>query len=590
MSLRDFEASLIALSKDYDARLQRRGETAIAVPWRSEDDFEACFASLRSTMIADELRVALLDFGCGTGDLYRLALRAKNPAIDYVGVDAGERALGFARAKFPGGAFRRLDPSEREWGQLEADYCVVASLFTSKGPLSEQKMWDFVTTALTRLWVHTRKAVAFNVLWRPVDGGRDDRFYVSLDRLAQFLATLVGAAFVLRSNLEAGVCVCVVSKEPSSPSLSSGSDASAVCRPLLPKVAALTPRLHEIDRRRWYSNFGETVRDFETRLATHFGLASAACTTASSGTDALSAMLIAQAGRGSMERPLCLMPSYTFVGTPAAALNAGYQPYFVDIDPRTLAADPARLAGHPILSRCGAIIAVAPYGQPIRQREWEALSAASGVPVIIDAAAGFDSVGVNQAQTLGRLPVMISLHATKTLGVGEGGIILCRDEDVVRRCRRALNFGFFGSREAQVTGFNGKMSEYHAAVGLAALDAWPATKVGFTRVATAYRQAAQRCRIGEKIVVEEDWASSYALYRADSVIEAGAAERSLAENGIDYRLWYGDGCHLQPAYAGFGRDPLPVTQELTPRIIGLPMSVDLVRGAIDRVVETLARV
>ena len=93
--------------------------------------------------------------------------------------------------------------------------------------------------------------------------------------------------------------------------------------------------------------------------------------------------------------------------------------------------------------------------------------------------------------TLGSLPVMVSLHATKVFGVGEGGLILCRDSELLRRCGRALNFGFDGSRDALTTGFNGKMSEYHAAVGLAALDGWPQTRAAFLAVGEAYRQAAR---------------------------------------------------------------------------------------------------
>ena len=68
--------------------------------------------------------------------------------------------------------------------------------------------------------------------------------------------------------------------------------------------------------------------------------------------------LVAVAGRARAERPYCLMPAYTFAGTVAAALIAGYQPYILDIDRQSLGLDPARLLGRAALDRAGAIIFV----------------------------------------------------------------------------------------------------------------------------------------------------------------------------------------------------------------------------------------
>src|SRR5262249_18902994 len=152
------------------------------------------------------------------------------------------------------------------------------------------------------------------------------------------------------------------------------------------------------------------------------------------------------------------------------------------------------------------------------------------------------------------------LHATKVFGVGEGGLILCRDAELVRRCGRALNFGFLDSGDATVSGFNGKMSEYHAAVGLASLDGWPRTRAAFLATADAYRRAAAQAGLGEEIAAESLWASSYVLYRATTDADAVTAQQLLSEAGIDFRLWYGGGCHSHSAYADFPRDPLPVTE------------------------------
>lgn len=586
------------IARHYDSCLARFGDTARGADWPNEQDRRTRFAVMLDILGEErDERIELLDFACGTGELYRHVRAIERPAIAYRGADVSEAALRFARAKFPEAEFHGLDilaASERECAPLAADYGVVNGLFTVKGCLGDDEMWAFMTAVIGRLWPLMRRGIAFNVMSKQVDRERGDLFHVSLDRMAEFLHRLAGRAVAFRADYGLFEYTCYAWKTPRTPSLKRPAapppraDASMVARPLLPEARHLARYLGEIDRRRWYSNFGHTVRLLMARFAAHFDLADGQSLVTSSGTDAITAVLIAAAGRARPERPYCLMPSYTFVATAAAALNAGYQPYFVDIEPETMALDPERLRRHPALDKAGAIVVVAPYGRPIAQGGWERLAAETGIAVVIDAAAGFDAIAADPAATLGRVPVALSLHATKVFGVGEGGLILCRDEAVMERSVRAINFGFYESRNALLAGFNGKLSEYHAAVGLAALDQWPQTRAGFLSVSALYRRAAERAGLAGAIIAETRWASCYALYRAPCAKAAAMAMRRLQDAGIDVRLWYGHGCHRQPAYAEFPRDPLPATDDLAPRLIGLPMSVDMAEESIDSVVEVLA--
>ncbi len=588
----------LEIMRHYDACLQQHGDTARGADWPNETDRQTRFSVMLDLLQGDtDDHVELLDFACGTGELLRRLHRLNRPSIAYQGADISRAALELARAKFPDTKFTTMDilaATDQEVASLSCDYCVINGLFTIKRGLSNDEMWDFATRVIRRLWPITRKAMAFNVMSKQVEHERADLFHVSLDRMARFLHELAGRSVAFRADYGLFEYTCYVQREPRVSAMAHPAaslpqaDASMVCRPRLPTARQITPYLEEIDRRRWYSNFGSAASRLADQLAAHFGLRSGQCITASSGTDALTAALIGTAGRAGADRPYCLMPSYTFVATPGAALNAGYQPYFVDIDPRSLAISPERLLDHPILPQAGAVIVVGPYGRPVPHAEWQEFSRQSGVPVVIDAAAGIDAIAANPEEAVGDLPVMLSLHATKVFGVGEGGLILCRDAELLLRCGRALNFGFLDSREALVAGFNGKMSEYHAAVGLAALDAWPQTRAGFLSTAQAYRRAAQRWGIGDKIIAETGWASSYVLYRAKTAAEAAAAQQSLARAGIDFRLWYGIGCHAQPGYAEFARDPLPVTDDIAPRVIGLPVAVDLAEQAIEDTVAALA--
>ena len=117
-----------------------------------------------------------------------------------------------------------------------------------------------------------------------------------------------------------------------------GSDRSIpLMRPKLPGRHALAPYLAEIDENRWYSNFGPLERRFEANLADHFGLGERQVVCVANGTQALSISLksVARFPVG-----YCLMPSFTFAATPHAAVSAGLEPYFLDVDPTTWALDP----------------------------------------------------------------------------------------------------------------------------------------------------------------------------------------------------------------------------------------------------------
>ena len=73
-------------------------------------------------------------------------------------------------------------------------------LFTVKGDLGDDEMWDFTTGVIRRLWPITRKAIAFNVMSKQVDWERDDLFHLPLDPLADFLTRSLSRHFVIRSD------------------------------------------------------------------------------------------------------------------------------------------------------------------------------------------------------------------------------------------------------------------------------------------------------------------------------------------------------------------------------------------------------
>jgi dTDP-4-amino-4,6-dideoxygalactose transaminase len=370
-----------------------------------------------------------------------------------------------------------------------------------------------------------------------------------------------------------------------------------VARPRLPSADDLLPYLRRIDARRTYSNWGPLNAELETRLGSALG---AAVVTTSSATDGITCALRAMLeDRPADQRSgLCLMPSWTFVATPHAALAAGLTPCFLDVDEEswTLTPEIVRrelLAG---LGRPGAslpvsaVIVVAPFGRQVPPEPWDAFTAETGIPVVIDAAAAFDGLSV------GRSPAVVSLHATKTVGAGEGGFVATRDADLAKRVKRVANFGFLGTRLAEVPATNAKLSEYHAAVALASLDAWDERRAEFLSVARRLRAALEPAGASFQPGFGERWVSASCMIRLPTGLNTQEAAIGFGLRGISTRSWWGFGCHTSPAFEHLprrnraGADTLPATATLAHGTIGLPFFHDLTGADIARIGEALAEI
>ena len=364
-------------------------------------------------------------------------------------------------------------------------------------------------------------------------------------------------------------------------------DEVPVLRPQLPTFDAIAPYLREIDASRIYSNHGPLVREFERRIAEALAISSDHFCSASSGTAAIVGAILAVAGRATVERPFAFLPNFTFVGTPVAVEQCGYRPYLVDCDAITWMMTPEMVLAIPDFPRCGVVVVVSPFGRPIVLEPWLAFQERYGVPVVIDGAASFDSIS-KRPDCIGSIPVALSFHATKAFGIGEGGGVATRVDELARRVTRALNFGFLDTRDSAAVSINGKLSEYEAAVGLAALDGWAAKERACLDVAAMYQEVAQEFSVAEHLCIAPDISCSYILFEASNAAKANALFLALDRARIGCRRWYGTGVAGNAYYADSLRGALTQSSDLASRLIGLPMAPDLSRSSILRIVETVA--
>lgn len=352
-----------------------------------------------------------------------------------------------------------------------------------------------------------------------------------------------------------------------------------VAKPKLPSFSELSPYLKRIDDARVYSNFGALELELRERLAERFGDGYLAVT-GSSATSLLTAALLV-ISRQSSDRRHVAIPAWSFSATAHSVVSAGLIPTFIDIDERNWGITPSQLSRE-ARQDLAAVIPVLPFGDASLQEQWVSFYAETGIPVILDAAAAFDSLKGSI------VPAIVSLHATKVLGCGEGGFMITKDDEFAKEVQATTSFGFSGSPYASFPGLNSKMSEYHAAVALAALDKWVLDREAWVRVSRTYEAQLKQCSILAPIFSAER-ASSTVNIIGDK-FNSENIEVDLARLGIMVKRWWGCPLPEQNAFRHFAQgQTFPRASSIASKAIGLPCFTDLEDEEILRVTETLEK-
>lgn len=363
-------------------------------------------------------------------------------------------------------------------------------------------------------------------------------------------------------------------------------------RPTFPAPSELAQEFEEIVGANWYTNFGPKERQFAQSLSEYLGPDLHVATFAN-GTLALIAALRAAVGSGRRDGYL-LMPSFTFVAVAESALWAGYQPWFIDIDPTTW--QPSLSAARTALESSrddisGILLAnVFGVGNP-DIGAWEELAAEWRVPLVIDSAAGFGSRYADGECVGGRGDCEIfSFHATKPFAIGEGGALVSRNPEIIEIAQNFENFGFDKSRECLQLGMNAKLQEVSAAIGIRQLAGFDTRLAGRREV--LYRYHTELRRTGLQFQPNADASSlCFASALSTSTEHKASVMRSLLENGIQARDYYNPPQHLHPYFEAnreFSRSTdLSVTTDVCSRIVSLPVHDQMATDDIDRVISAV---
>ena len=346
----------------------------------------------------------------------------------------------------------------------------------------------------------------------------------------------------------------------------------------------LLPYFKELDISKNYSNFGDLQNRYIKRLETDIFDNQFHITAHSNCTQALISSILAVTGFAKPAKKICLMPSYTFVATASAAMSCGYEPYFVDINETDLLMDIESHYSDIPWDDVGLILPTCAYGIIGHLAEIVRLAEQHQIPIVIDGAGSFDTLP-SDFQLGEKAVFCLSTHATKVFNSGEGGLALTKNPELSNKIRIVSNFGLDGSRVSKIFGTNSKMSEYHAAVGLANLDLWAHHKSGLERVRESFIRSFKRN--GRQFPKDSFTRTASLAKTLISWPNYQALVDKLEPTKIDTRLWYATGLHNNHQFKDYGSTSLEMTIKLAPSIVGIPCHLYLTSEAIDYITTSI---
>jgi len=326
-------------------------------------------------------------------------------------------------------------------------------------------------------------------------------------------------------------------------------------RPVGPPILLIEKYLNEIFENGVFSNFGPLVQRLEDRLAKYFNVDKQLVVLCSNATQGIAGSSFIS----SIDQYIC--PSFTFPGSALGLLHSGKKIFFADIDPETWELDISKIDHNNNF----ALQVVLPFG---RSPDFDKFRKFKNI--IFDAAASIGNDRLDLSHLEEKWVAVFSLHATKVLGIGEGGVVVFGNKNDALNFRKFINFGFWGDRTSQVIGTNIKISEYSAAIGHAVLD-------NIEQEFDEWNVSRNKTKELEKKLQINSFSSHiqshnpYWIIVFDSKDKANFVKEKLVLDGIGNRQWWSNGLHNMPIFSAIPKiGTLINTDIVSNTYLGLP--------------------
>lgn len=353
-----------------------------------------------------------------------------------------------------------------------------------------------------------------------------------------------------------------------------------VTKPFLPPREAYRGLIDEVFARNWLTNNGPLANKLELELKKTLDLKHLLFV--GNGTIALQIAIKALGLRGEV-----ITTPFSYVATTSSLVWEQCTPVFADIDPDTLNIDPTDIEAR-ITPETTGILATHVYGNPCDVDALDAIARKHNLKIIYDAAHAFGVTYKGRSLFEYGDVATTSFHATKLFHTIEGGAVVTKDPDLLKKMAFMRNFGHDGPEQFAELGINGKNSEFHAAMGLCNLPHVPEIIARRKHLSHYYDNALQYLRVTRPACHDAE-AYNYAYYpivfeSEEALLEAMSL---LNQKEIFPRRYFYPTLSELPYVEK--KDEVLQADELAKRVLCLPLYHELTEAEIDMIARLLLR-
>lgn len=354
-----------------------------------------------------------------------------------------------------------------------------------------------------------------------------------------------------------------------------------VTQPFLPPQEEYQKYLIGIWKRNWLTNMGPLASQLEMELKEHLKVNHLLFVT--NGTVALQMAIKALEISGEI-----ITTPFSFIATTSSIVWEGCTPVFVDIDADSLNIDPEKIEAA-ITDKTTAILATHVYGNPCDVLTIEKIAKKHNLKVIYDAAHAF-GVEVNGKSIFEYGDISTcSLHATKLYHSIEGGLLITKDAEILKKLASIRNFGISGFDTFSDLGINGKNSEFHAAMGLVNLKYISDIHEKRKKLADLYDEKLARLKAFKPVwhsQSEENYCYYPVVLESEELLLKLKTEMDKQEI-FTRRYFYPS---LASALPYLPKLELPITEDISKRVLCLPLFYDLTFEEVDLIARVMLRI
>ena len=359
-------------------------------------------------------------------------------------------------------------------------------------------------------------------------------------------------------------------------------------KPLLSKYNNFIKLFKKIDNNRFYSNFGPLYFKLKKKLEKKLKLKKFSITFTSNGHSAVQACcnLIAHNNK----KELIILPSFSFASNPLSILSSGLKPYFVDIDSHSLEMDykdaDQVIGKHK--KNIAAIMICSPFGYPINLDKTINFFSKYNIPIVFDFADAI--INTPSFKEKKNLFYTFSFHPTKNIASNESGMIIAekKKEELLKSI---INFGFYGkNRKIIFRGFNGKFSEYDAAILDANLKDFSERRKKITKIS---RYLVSKLN-NKSLIVQKNyglnWFSMKMVLRHKTKNFEEIFKKLKRKNIDIFKPWSLESMHDYKLFKNFKKTKLKNTYKISKKIFCIPVYIDMKKNDLDYLINQLNKI